>query len=365
MNEQHPARQGRLTAAQLRVFDELLAIGGPRPVAPGSLVDHLRGFIAEGVRETVAAWPESSLWVGKSMITSTLRCEGQVLAEASQPRSRRIPTPTAIGIVVHRAIQMQHTHPGRSPEEMVRLALAGSRCEESFATWEAGAGEWEISDLIVAAVNRLCAYLDTFPPLDTGWVPRFEDSISARFPGMTLAARPDLSLGRPRGDGRQTMFLCDFKSTDLRDEHLREAQFYALVATLRNGVPPFRSCVLSLSSGEWTDPDIDADVLESVAHDVVVAVRGRVEVLRELRAPELRAGRHCDWCPARTTCPAAAALVTEGDLVALGAAVRSDTLPEPIPAPKAKSRKKSDAVRIMPVRSGGSGAEPLENPWEI
>jgi hypothetical protein len=248
---------------------------------------------------------------------------------------------------------------------MVRLALAGARGEESFATWEAGAGEWEVSDLIVASVNRLCAYLDTFPPLDQNWVPRFEDSLSARFPGMTLAARPDLSLGRPRGDGRQTMFLCDFKSTDLREEHLREARFYALVATLRNGGPPFRSCVLSLSSGEWTEPDIDAEALEQVALDVVTAVRSRVEVLRELRAPELSAGRHCDWGPARRGCPAALALAAETEL-----AGASETLPEPIPPVKSSRATISPtktAVKITAVPSKRSPAstERGENPWVL
>jgi hypothetical protein len=364
------ARHGRLTATQLRVFDELLAIGGSRPVAPATLVDELRREIIDGTRSALAAWPEPTMWVGKSVISTTLRCEGQVLADASTPRQRRLPTPTAVGLVVHRAIQMHHTHPGRSPEELVRVAMAGCRSEEGFAEWSANAGDWEVSDLQVSAVNRLCAFLDTFPPLESAWVPRFEDSISARFGGLVLAARPDLVLGRPRGDGRQTMFLCDFKSGDLHDEHHREAMFYALVSTLRHGVPPFRSCVLSLASGEWTEPDVTDEALFSVARDVAAAVRARGEVLGEIRPPVLNPGRHCSWCPARATCPAA----VEASGVAVAVAKTPAGVQPETPAPAVMPDGRFDApgssadatVTAMTIRQPTAATAAVgDNPWVL
>jgi hypothetical protein len=352
MTDRQGATAGRLTAAQLRVFDELLAIGGTRPVAPASLVEHLKAEIANGTRQALAAWPESTMWVGKSVVSSVLRCEGQLLADAGRPRAKGLPTPTAVGIVVHRAIQMHHTHRGRTPEELVTLALAGARSEDGFSEWYANAAEWQISDLHVAAVNRLCSFLDTFPPLDPTWVPRFEDSLSARLGGLVLSARPDLMLGRPRGDGRQTMFLCDFKSTDLRDNHWREAMFYALVATLRNGVPPFRSCVLSVASGEWTDPDVTADALEEVAADVIRAVNARVEVLREMRPPTLTGGSHCSWCPIKATC--AAAQDADGNLINVGGSATPGS--EPVAAPVTVSERVPAGVAAG--SSSADGGEP-------
>lgn len=296
-----------LTPAQLHVFDELLAIGGPRPVAPASLADDLRTRISEGVATALASWPEPSLWFNKSSLTVVRNCEGQVLADAQQGRTSGLHPATAAGLVVHRAIQLDYTHPDLLPEQAVKAAVGGCRQEQAFADFWDQSDESSQSDLITTAVNRVCGFLDTFPPLEMSWVPRFEDSLMAKVGSLTLAARPDLVLGRPRGDGRQTMFLADFKSGALHDHHQDEALFYALVATLRTGCPPFRSCVLSLASGEWTDPDVSPERLHSIADKVVAAVVARVEVLTEQRSPVLRTGTPCRWCPAKATCPAHAA----------------------------------------------------------
>jgi hypothetical protein len=296
----------RLTSTQLRIFDDLLAIGGARPTAPDGLVDDLRRRVTEGTAAALGRWQEPTLWFGKSSLAAVQRCEGQVLVDASTPRRRGLHPATAVGIVVHRAIQLSYTHPDRTPDAVVRAALAGARSEEEFAAFWDRADDSTQSDLMVASVNRLCGFLDTFPRLEPSWVPRFEDSTVARLGRLVLSAKPDLTLGRPRGDGRQTMFLTDFKSGDLRDEHVDEAMFYALVATLRHGVPPFRSCVVSLASGEWSAPDVTAARLTDIADKVVAGIQSRVDVLCEVRPPTLSPGRHCSWCEAAPTCPAAA-----------------------------------------------------------
>jgi hypothetical protein len=100
------------------------------------------------------------------------------------------------------------------------------------------------------------------------------------------------------------MFLCDFKSGDLRDDHELEARYYALVSTLRNGCAPYRSTVLSLASGEWTEPDVTGDDLIALAHVIVDAVNRHVQILTEQREPNLQPGMHCTWCPAKAACQA-------------------------------------------------------------
>lgn len=297
----------RLTPEQLRVFDELLAVGGARPFAPAGLVSELRTRIEAGVAGALERWTERSLWLGKAHIATVLRCEGQLAADASHPRDRSLPASSAIGIVTHRAIQLAHTHPGRTAEEYVRLAIAGSRSEESFADFWDQAPEHVQSDCLVTAVSRLVGFLDAFPPLDPEWTPRFEESIQARVGRLTLSVRPDLILGRPKANGRQSMFIADVKSGELRDFHTDEAQFYALVSTLRFGCPPFRSTVYSLASGDWTAPDVTAETLRAAADRVVEATNRYVDTLTEARPPRLAPGMHCSWCPARDTCQAHAA----------------------------------------------------------
>lgn len=292
---------------QLRVFDELLAVGGARPFAPVSIVDELRGRIEAGTAFSMERWTERSLWMGKSQLATVLRCEGQLAADTAEVCERKIPASTATGIIVHRAIQIAHTHPGRTVDEYIRLATAGSLTEESFAEFWREAPEHTQSDCHVNAVSRVAGFLDSFPPLDSTWTPRFEESIQARIGRLTLSVKPDLILGRPKANGRQTMFITDVKSGELNDTHFAEAHFYALVATLRFGSPPFRSAVYSLSSGDWTDPDVTATTLRDAAERVVEGVNRYVETLTESRPLRLAPGRHCAWCPAAENCPARSA----------------------------------------------------------
>jgi len=301
-----------MTPAQKVVFKELFAIGSQRPIAPAGLSDELRRHISDKLLPVTARWNGRSLWVGKSQLATVMRCEGQFAAEAGEKKGRAIGMATAVGVVVHRAVQLSHTHPDRTCDQYVQSAIQGSRVEESFENFWTNAPECTQSDLIAASVSRLVSYLDSVPPLQSSWTPRFEEPIAAKIGSLTLAAKPDLVLGRPRPDGRQTMLLCDMKSTDLRDYHHEEAMFYALIATLRYGCLPFRSCVLSLSSMEWTEPEVTRDLMFAAADRVIEGVTKIVDVLTESRGASLVPGRHCGWCPGRDTCPSREAWTMAG-----------------------------------------------------
>ena len=303
------ARQGQLqlNPSQRRVFDDLLAIGQTRPVASLELAGLLRSRIEVGTAEAVARWTEPRFFLSKSLLISALRCPGQVVAERSELAPRALHQATAVGIATHRAVQMANTHPGRTVAWYVDQAVAASRGEEGFSAFWEDAAIGVQSDVKVQSLSRTTCFLDTFPPLDPAWAWRFEETMQSRVGRLTLAARPDLVLGRPRPDGRQTMFICDLKTGYLHEAHDQEAAFYALVSTLRNGVPPFRSTVLSLASGDWTDPDIDEGVLLAAADDVIRSVNLLVDALTETGPVTLIGGIHCRYCPAKATCSASEA----------------------------------------------------------
>ena len=298
-------RELSLTSAQMEVLNDLLDIGGERPVAAPDLAGRLNDHIERGVAGSFTLWDGDPMWIGKAHLAAVRRCEGNVLATADMPRLSVLPTPTAVGIVTHRAVQMAYTLPSVSPAELVRMAIAGSMNEDAFSAFYRDASEWERVDFEAQAVNTTVGWLDLFPPLQDAWVPRFDVQLSQRFTHVTLAGRPDLSLGRPRGDGRQTMVLCDIKTGSLHDGHEFEGRFYALLATLRNGVPPFRSTVLSIADGMWTPPEVTEDILFATADEVIAGINARVELLRAARTPTLTAGPHCRWCPVNDTCEAA------------------------------------------------------------
>jgi hypothetical protein len=292
--------QSALTPTQVRTFNDLLAIGGERPYAPPGLVEELRETVAEGTRVPLSSWTERTMWLSKSQLFTALRCEATLVADAVASRGARALHPaTAVGIVAHRAIQLAHTHPGHPAPEYVRHALGGARSEERFDEFWAGADMGTQSDLLMQITSRVTAYQTSWPMLADAWNPRFEESMQAKVGSLTLAARVDLVLGTPRGTGQQTMLIADWKSGALREDalgHYDEAMFYALVATLRHGVPPFRSTVYSLASGEWTDPDVTAASLRAAAGQVVASVTAIVELLTSAREPAVFCRQQ--WCTA-------------------------------------------------------------------
>lgn len=298
-----------MTPTQQETFTDLLAVGGERPYAPPTLVDDLRARLEEGTGAALERWTERSLWLSKGQLFNALRCEGQFRAERETPRTAGKHPATATGDVTHRALQLAYTHPNRPVAEYVRHAVAALRgADRDFDAFFTGADVATQSDVAMQATSRVTAFLDSWPVLQDAWAPRFEEPIQAKVGALTLSSRVDLLLGRPRTTGQQTMFIADWKSGSLRDEHADEAMFYALVATLRYGIPPFRSTVYSLASGTFTDPDVTPDRLWAAAEQVVAGVNSIVDVLTDRREPELTAGGHCAYCPLRDACAAFAEL---------------------------------------------------------
>lgn len=306
-----PPTAPELTPSQRRTFDELLAVGTDRPKAPDGLAADLEEKIRRGTSQAVARWTEPSMYFDKSMLATALACDGKVLADRRDAGpSRDVMHPRAVsGIIAHHAIQIAQTHRGQPTAHYVRESVdTKRRNDDRIAEFWSQSSDGDTSDVLMEATSKVQAFLSSWPPLADNWGPVFEQQMQAKVGKLKLSARMDLVLGSPKADGRQTMFLCDFKTGGLNDDkHPMEASFYALVATLRNGVPPFRSTVYSLAAGDWTDPDVNADTLHQVADQVVEAVVTTVDMLTEAREPTLTSGPHCRFCPALATCPAAAA----------------------------------------------------------
>src|SRR5690606_18006321 len=86
---------------------------------------------------------------------------------------------------------------------------------------------------------------------------------------VVVQGMPDLVLGRIDPD-RARMLVLDFKTGQARPEAERqEARFYALLATLRWGVPPFRWGVYNVPENRWTVEDLDEQLLRSAVRRVV------------------------------------------------------------------------------------------------
>jgi hypothetical protein len=292
-----------LTPSQEVTFSKLLCIGGPRPFSPPGLDVELSALIEEGTADALARWTEKSMWISKSGLFSILRCEGAYMADRESGRPTSMHPATAVGLVSHRAIQIAHTHPRLSPSQAVDAGLEGALSESAFEVFWETASIGVQSDLLMQMTSRVTLFLDSWPRLNPAWTPRFEESIQAKIGKLTIAARPDLILGRPRSNLQQNMLLCDFKTGALQDDHhYDEAQFYALVSLLRFGVAPYRSTVYSLASGTYTPPDVTASSLHAAALKVIAGVNAMVDVMTERREATLTGGPQCRWCPLKETC---------------------------------------------------------------
>lgn len=291
-----------LNPKQLSVLNNLLALGGDRPVMRESLVSELKEKLLDGTSESVISWSEKSLYMTKSQVQASLSCETK-FKNQSQVLSTGLNASAAVGIISHKAIQLFYTHPNRNLSEHVRTAMDAARSDEKFNDWFNECGIGVQSDVMMQATSKVANFIDDWPALQERWNPRFEESLSAKIGRLTLSARTDLIIGRPRSDLKQTIFICDLKSGNLHDDHEDEAMFYALVATLRHEVAPWRSLVYSLSSGDYTEPDVTEEKLFKAADRVISAVKSTVDVLMEKREPLLTPGDHCSYCPLVKTCP--------------------------------------------------------------
>ncbi|HET7718366.1 MAG TPA: hypothetical protein VFK43_00270, partial [Acidimicrobiales bacterium] len=94
--------------------------------------------------------------------------------------------------------------------------------------------------------------------------------------------------------------------------HRDDLRFYALLHTIRTGVPPFRVATYYLDSATFLPEDVTEDLLFDVALPRVVdGVTRVVELHLRSRAPRTTPGPLCSWCPRRLSCDAA--LLGDGD----------------------------------------------------
>jgi PD-(D/E)XK nuclease superfamily protein len=295
-----------LSSVQLRTLADLLDCGDGSPF-PTALAGDLRRAIEEAIRPWL---PPRPLRLWKERLTELARCEGLFDAGLKEERVPFEHTPaTAAGILSHRSIELDVA----STEEVVAYgvaerAAASLQRDRRFRSYWEGLGPLEQGELRMQAVRSLEQFRASFPPVRVfrrRLAPVTELWLEARFGGGTVSVlgKVDLLLNAAH-PGRSTRVLIDLKGGRPRLEHAEDMRLYALLFTLRAGMPPYRVATFFLGSGEWQPEEITPELLEHAAGRVIGAVRAASELMGG-RAPSLRGGRHCRRCPRSATCPAA------------------------------------------------------------
>lgn len=249
-----------------------------------------------------------SIFLSKSTLSKVLGCERNFMAEKVQP-FRWTPS-LARGTISHKAVElslqnMSNTTPlAMIDKAMVRVAELDHKLGEYLRT----CSDVEQAELRAEANERLVKFLESFPPIKQEWIPVTESSIRAQLVNgaVILSGKPDLTLGKARGNmaGKVTAgkVIIDFKSGGFSPNHSEELRFYALIETLRLGVPPRTTATCYLDSGDVEHETITSASLESISRKVILCARNYLEITNGQREPSTSPSYICRWCPVQTDC---------------------------------------------------------------
>jgi len=293
-----------LNPMQLRVAEELLAVGQERPVADLSWATDLATWLDEELREHAGRIGPKQLWVTKSGVAGVLGCEARYAAKDNF----RWATGAAKGVIVHAAIALAVGGSHADAHDLADAAFDEAASGGALGAWLGNLSTQERTTLVTESVVEIAAFLGSFPPLGTA------SNVAAEYPLATTVAhgkvrvsgRVDLAIGSPRrapdGSITRRRILIETKTGRVRHEHRAEHLAYALLELLRVGVAPFRAATFYTSDATWVADDITFDLLFVAAVRLVDATKRLVE-LRNGREPTRQPGWRCGYCPLSGACP--------------------------------------------------------------
>jgi hypothetical protein len=296
-----------LNAAQLAVIDLLGASADGRADfgEPHELARHLEHELAAGLAPLLDELPDGDdLWLAKHAIASVHGCEARFLADEADPFAWT--APLARGTVAHKAIELSaHWRGQLIPLELVDEAMASlSHSDNSLGDFLRTMSITEAAELRSLVNDRVATFLQCFPPLKPQWIPVTESKVRVElFDGrITLGGKVDLTLGRAEGRAAKGKVLIDFKTGGFQSAHLDDLRFYALLETIKFGVPPRLVASYYLESARPWPETITSGVLEAALARTVDAAIRLVELRFGGRAATRRPGPPCRWCRLQPEC---------------------------------------------------------------
>lgn len=295
-----------LNPAQQQVLDLLGAPLGERPSFDAALRHELRDELEEGLAHLKGDLdPDDPFFVSKHKLGSVHGCEVRMLAEEDAGFEWSVPT--ARGTVAHKAIELSVNWRGEpTPTELVDEAIARlSNDGNTLADFLQRASEVDRVELRGEALDRVTKFLESFPPLNARWRPVTEsrarvDLLDGR---LVLQGKVDLSLGRSQGTTAGKV-LIDLKTGGFAPVHLDDLRFYALLETIRLGVPPRLVATYYLDSGDPKVEPVTVGLLRATVARVVDGCERLVGLAHGTVEPALRVGPSCRWCVALAGCEA-------------------------------------------------------------
>ena len=294
----------RYTPAQQEVVDLLGCPPDERPRFDPELRVRLRSELESELAD-LALEPDlehNPLWAGKFQLKEIHGCEAKFQAE---DHGFTPSTATVRGTVAHKAIELTINMSGdTTPLELVDEAIERlTEADAWLSQWLRDCTDVDRAGLRADANELVAKFQDCWPPLQSRWRPVPESRLYADlFDGrITLAGKVDLALGRADGD-RAGKVLVDLKTGRRSPVHREDLRFYALIETIRVGVPPRTIATHYLDSGTLSVEDVTVDLLDAAVARTADGVR-RIAELRDPDRPlTKRSGPPCRWCSLADGC---------------------------------------------------------------
>lgn len=294
----------RLNPAQQDVVEQLGAQPEDRPVFADDLRSHLRSALDTAAAPHLDILPEGEdLFLNKHRLAQVHGCETLLLAEEAEEFEWKVPI--ARGTVVHKAVELA-VNWRREIEPPTIIDEAISRFEQdsgSLGHWLRGCSEADRAELRSESLDSFTKYLECWPPLKPAWRPVTESRLRAELCDgrLILAGKVDLTLGAAQGR-RAGKVLVDFKTGGFAPIHREDLRFYALVETLRIGVPPRLLASYYLDQARFVPEVVTEETLTATTARVADGVGRLTSLLHGGRSPGRMVGPACRWCPVIDTC---------------------------------------------------------------
>jgi CRISPR/Cas system-associated exonuclease Cas4 (RecB family) len=185
-------------------------------------------------------------------------------------------------------------------EALARLIEDDLQSAQDFL---AGLTPAERADLRSQAVALVAAFQECFPTLKPVWIPVTESRVRVELCGgrIVLSGKTDLTLGRAAGTTANKVII-DLKSGRPALSHRDDLRFYALLETIKLGVPPRKVATYYLETGRPHPEEVSEPLLHAAVRRTVDGVQKIVELRCGERTPAKVPGPACRWCPVREDC---------------------------------------------------------------
>jgi hypothetical protein len=302
----------KLNPAQQQIIDDLGSTD--RPTFRDDLRDHLRHELESSLAELATRVDDPPLFVSKRKLSLIHGCEAKFVADEAADFEWNVPA--ARGTVAHKAIELLIGRRGNpTPLDLVDDAMARLEADgRGIGEFIGRLSEGERAELTVAVNDFVATFVDSFPPINRKWVPVSESRSRADLCDDTvvLSGAVDLSLGRARGNEAGKV-LIDLKTGRPSPSHIDDLRFYALLETLKIGIPPRLLVNYYLDAGQPRKEAVTEDLLWSTAMRVIDAIEKMVALSTGEREPATSTGPGCRWCPAQSDCDEGKAYLAKAD----------------------------------------------------